>query len=317
MFALLHFRSRLLHYVTAFFYSFRYSLFEAVFPGVGRDPGRILSVKAGAAVMLVAGELPETFHGKKAKGICTDDIGNLGHGMVAGDQVVPRVDVSPIIAGMEKRRGGDPHVNFLCSCGPEERDDTAAGGTADDRVVDQDDAFAFDDRVYSRKLDVHLTGAITWRDEGSSDVFVFDKANLVGNPGGTAVAEGCVQTGIRDADHEIRRYRVCLGQNLAGFHASGMYRSTVDHGVRAGKIDVFKNAELLTGCMAVLPAGGDAVLRKNQDLTWLDIPHKPGTDSGERTAFGRHDIYAVRGYSVAEWAETVRVSGAEKLLRGH
>ena len=65
-------------------------------------------------------------------------------------------------------------MDFLRAGLPHELDETCAGGSTYDRVIDQDDTLALDFRADRVQLDLDeiLTLRLSWCDEGSSDVLV-------------------------------------------------------------------------------------------------------------------------------------------------
>ena len=61
----------------------------------------------------------------------TDDLRDFRHRVVAGDQVFLGIDIRAVIAGMEEGRGGNPHMDFPGARLPQQGDNPAAGGSAD------------------------------------------------------------------------------------------------------------------------------------------------------------------------------------------
>ena len=103
--------------------------------------------------------------------------------MVRGDEVIGRVDVRAVIAGMEKRRCGDAQVDLLRARLADEVGDALARRAAYDGVVDEHDPFAVDGFGDGIELDAHLVDAVflPGRDEGAADVLVLDEPDAVGD----------------------------------------------------------------------------------------------------------------------------------------
>ena len=103
--------------------------------------------------------------------------------MVRGDEVIGRVDIRAVIAGMEERRCGDAQVNFLRSRLADEVCDALARRAAHDGVVDEYNPFPVDGFGDGVELDAHLVDAVflPGRDEGAADVLVLDEPDAVGD----------------------------------------------------------------------------------------------------------------------------------------
>ena len=192
-------------------------LFKSVFRPVGRHGGRVFSAEAGGAEAVVrSGEQRRLFQRQIAQTVHADDLRDLLHRMMAGDQVFLRIDIRSVIAGVQERRRGDAHMDLLCPGFPQQADDPPAGRTPDDGIVDQHNTLVPDHILNGGQLDLHLVQPVIRRDERPADVFVLDQPDPVGNAGSAAVPQGCVQPGIRHADHQIRLRRVCFGQAFPG-----------------------------------------------------------------------------------------------------
>ena len=113
------------------------------FPGLGDGDG-ILAGKAAIAEGsgAAAGQLVDAVHTEIAQGVGADEGGDLLGGVVAGDQVVPGVDVGAEVAGVQEGRSGDAHMDLLGSRLPQQPDDPFRGGATDNGVVDHDHPLA-------------------------------------------------------------------------------------------------------------------------------------------------------------------------------
>ena len=215
--------------------AFRKTALEPVLSGVRGDRGRVLPGKARMAVPILSGQRAELFRRKVSQRIRADHLRDLRYGVVAGDQVLLRIDIGAVIAGMQKRGRRDPHMDFLRSGLPQEGDDPPAGGSADNGIVDQHHPFSADHIPDRGQFDPDLIQPVIRRDEGSSDIFVFDQADFVRNAGGTAESQRGVQAGIRNADDDIRFGRMRFGQAFPGADAGRVDGRSVQNGIRPGR----------------------------------------------------------------------------------
>ena len=69
-----------------------------------------------------------------------------------------------------------------------------ARSSPDDRVIDQNKAFTFNDFFDSGQLDSYLIQPVIRTDERPADIFVFYKTDAIRDTGFPAVAECGVQT---------------------------------------------------------------------------------------------------------------------------
>src|SRR6266545_7391380 len=110
------------------------------------------------------GQVPERIRG--------DELGDLRHGLLIRDELVPRLHVDPEVAREPYRRASDPDVDLLRAGLPQALDDLADRRAADDRVVDQDNPFVLHRRSDRVQLehDADLTVLLVRHDERSLDV---------------------------------------------------------------------------------------------------------------------------------------------------
>src|ERR1044072_2900677 len=83
--------------------------------------------------------------------------------------------------------------------------DLFRGGAAYQRIVDQDDALAFDRGAVRRMLHAHaeLAHALGRLDEGAADIMVADDAEFERHAGMLAVADRRRHAGIRHRHHDV------------------------------------------------------------------------------------------------------------------
>ena len=239
--------------------------------------------------------------------------------MVAGDQIVLTVDIGSIVAWVQEWRCGYTHVDFLRAGLPHELDETCAGGSTYDRVIDQDDTLALDfgaDRV-QLDLDEILTLRLSWCDEGSSDVLILDETDTIRDTGLPAVADRGIEAGVRNADHDVCIDRMLLCEELTGTHSGIVYRCTIDDGIRTCEIDILENAGRRLHRLAVILDGAETILVHDHDLTRLEVTHQLRTDCIECTGLtGKYDG-TVLGFTIAERTEAMRITYGDQLRRRH
>ena len=108
-----------------------------------------------------------------------------------------------------------------------------------------------------------------------------------------------------------------FGQNFTRSDPGVVDANTVDNGIRAGKIDVFKNAQLFRRRAAVGCVGMDAGLIKGENLTGQQIPLKLRAHSMKGAAFRGDNVGAVLHFSVAQRAEAMGIPHGDELGGGH
>ena len=91
--------------------------------------------------------------GQICQRIRLDILANLFETLVGGDQVflVRRIDA--VKAGRDRRWAGDAQMHFRRARGPHHPHDLTRGGSADNGIVDQDHALAFEQRA--RRIQLH------------------------------------------------------------------------------------------------------------------------------------------------------------------
>lgn len=116
---------------------------ETVFPGIFLQLHRILPVKAGPAKGQFPGHGGEIFYFHIAQRIGSDHLTDFLCGMSICQQLVVGRYVRSEIAGVQKRRGTDPHMNLSGACLLQQTNQIRDRSSPDDRVVDEDNVFPF------------------------------------------------------------------------------------------------------------------------------------------------------------------------------
>ena len=122
-----------------------------------------------------------------------------------------------------------------------------------------------------------------------------------------------IQTGIRDADHDIRVHRVSFCEKGPSFLTGKRNIAPLYDGVRPRKIDVFKDAEFLSALSAMGAVRVDPILIDGYDLARQQFPRQRGTNCVQRAGFGSEYRGAVRQLSHAKRTEAIGVSGCNQL----
>src|SRR3546814_2310323 len=92
---------------------------------------------------------------------------------------------------MLRWRAGDAHMHFGRASIAHHLHDLQAGGAADDRIVDQYDTFAVDQRLVGivLELDAEVTDLVAGLDEGAPDIVRADDAEFEGNARFLSIAD--------------------------------------------------------------------------------------------------------------------------------
>src|SRR5215467_665970 len=92
--------------------------------------------------------LLERKKGKIAEGIRAEEFADLFRRVARGDQLFAGGRVHAVVAGGDCRRATDAHMNFARASVADHADNLAAGGAADDGIVHENDALAFDEAAH-------------------------------------------------------------------------------------------------------------------------------------------------------------------------
>src|SRR4051794_9386390 len=145
---------------------------------------------------------------------------------------------------MDDRRRGEPEMDFAGAGVAHHADDLFRGGAAHQRIVDQDDALAFDRGAVGRMLhaDAEFAHALGRLNEGAADIVVSDDAEFERHAGMLGVADRGRYAGIRYRHHDID-FDAALARKLpAKSLADFIDRAAADDGVRPREVDVFEDA---------------------------------------------------------------------------
>ena len=146
---------------------------------------------------------------------------HLGDVHLRGEQLGALGRVDAVEAAVPGRRAGDPHMDLAGAGLAHHLHDLEAGRAADDRIVDQDDALALDQRAVGivLELDAEVADLVARLDEGAADIMRADDAELERDAAllGVADRRGHARIGHRHdiigldraLDRQLRRRSAC------------------------------------------------------------------------------------------------------------
>ena len=186
-------------------------------------------------------------------------------------------------------------MHFACPGLPQQPDDPGRGGSSHDRVINHNHPLPFHRTGNRIQLDPYsvFPSFLIGGNEGSAHILVFDESDFIGNSGLFGISDGRIQPGIGHTDHNVRIHRGILGQEFSGPYPCLVDRDTVDHRIRTGKINIFKNTKAFLRPIAMAPDRADALLAENNDFTGLHIPDKGCAHRIQCTALRRNHIGSV------------------------
>ena len=257
--------------------------------------------------------------GKIAERVRADYLRYLIDRVVAGDQVLPRVNVGAVIARVDEGRGRDTHMHLFRARLADQIHYMPAGRAADNRVVDENHALSLYRALDRVQLYAHLVLPLrlTGGNEGSAYVLVLDETDAVGDARRPRIAERRVETRIRHADDDIRVDRMLLCEELSRPEMRLLNRHAVDHRIRTREIDILEQTQRVRLLPAVRAYRAHPLGAEHHYLARLDIADKLRADRRQRATLGRHDIAPVRADSVTQRSHPARVAQRYQLHRRH
>ena len=101
--------------------------------------------------------------------------------MLAGDQMLPGINIRSVIAGVHKWRRRYPYVYLNRPGIPEQPDNTSDGIASDNGIIHEDNAFPSDTFLHSGKLDPDTVKSriLSRRNERSANILVFDQTDSI------------------------------------------------------------------------------------------------------------------------------------------
>ena len=151
-------------------------------------------------------------------------------------------------------------------------DNFAAGGAANDGVVDEDDALAFEQIVHRVELeaDAEVADALLGLDKCAADVVVADEAEAEGHAGFFRVAERGGHAGVGHGHDDIGGHAGLARELAAHLVARLLHPAAEDARVGAREVDVLEDAARLRNAGGVL-AAGDAVFGDHDQFAGKNV----------------------------------------------
>src|SRR5207253_786103 len=152
-----------------------------------------------------------------AQRIRAEEFANLFRSIRRGNQFFARGCVHAVVAGGNRRRATDTHVDFFRANFADHADDFAAGGAANDGIIDKYHALAFDQAADGIEFELHpeITDGLRRLDEGTSNVVIADQAHAEGDFGFEGIADSRWHAGVRHRDDDVGVDRMFLGQEAS------------------------------------------------------------------------------------------------------
>src|SRR5580658_3505510 len=127
-----------------------------------------------------------------AERIGAEKFANLLDGIVRGDQLFAARRIDTVVAGRNRRRAADAHVNFGGTGFADHAHDLTAGRAADDRIVHQDHTLAFEHAAHGIQLELHakVADGLLGLDEGAADIVVADQSQAKRNSRFRGIPDG-------------------------------------------------------------------------------------------------------------------------------
>src|SRR5271168_4050031 len=154
--------------------------------------------------------------------IRAEKLANLLGRVRGGDEFFARRRVHAVVARRNSGRATDAHVDFAGAGFADHAHDFAAGGAADDGIVDENNTLAFDEAADGVEFQLHakIANGLRWLDKRAADVMIADQAHAERDFRFERVADGGGNAGIGDGHDDIGVDRMFLRQEAAeGFAA--------------------------------------------------------------------------------------------------
>ena len=128
---------------------------------------------------------------------------------------------------------------------------------ADDGVVDQNDALAFQQIAHRIQLEPHaeVAHALLRLDEGAAHIVIADQAEAERNPALRRISEGRRHAGVRHGHDQICRHAGFARKLAAHLVAALLHPAAVDSAVGPGKVHMLENAARLRNAASHIAAG--------------------------------------------------------------
>src|SRR5213594_3793258 len=120
----------------------------------------------------------EGVHRYVTEGIGAEEAADFFGGIGGGDELFFCGRIDAVVARGNSGWATDADVDFFGTGFADHANDFAGGGTADDGVVDENDALTFDEAAHGveLELDAEIADSLRRFDEGAADVVIADEA---------------------------------------------------------------------------------------------------------------------------------------------
>ena len=137
--------------------------------------------------------------------------------LFGGDQFAPDGKIDPVGAGITCRRAAHDHVDLPCAALPQIPDTVPAGGSPDDRILDDHDLLVGDQRLYRIEFDPdpEIPHRLARLDEGPPHIMVSDHPHFEREPTLLRIPESGIVSRIGEGHHEVRIGTVFPGKIAA------------------------------------------------------------------------------------------------------
>ena len=219
----------------------------------GGDGDAVVAAPAGGAVARLgaAHAADQAFEGEVAERVGFDEGADLLDRLLRRDELGAARGVDAVVAGPAGRRRGDAQVDLGGAGLAHHAHDLPRGRAAHDRVVDQHDPLAGDDRAH--RVQLHLDAEVADRllglDERPADVVVARHAELERQARLAAVADRRVEAAVGHRHDDVGGGRRLARQLRAQTAPDLGHRVAEDHAVGAGEVDVLEEAARRLGLL--------------------------------------------------------------------
>src|SRR6266581_6514504 len=249
----------------------------------------------------------EPLQGQVSERIRGDELGDLRHGLLIRDELVPRLHVDPEVAREPDRRASDPDVDLFRAGLPQDLDDLPDRRAADDRVVDQDDPLVLHRGADGVQLehDPDLAVLLVRHDERPLDVPVLDQPFDDRKSGDLRVALRLRAARLRYGYDDVGFDRILLRELLADLHAGVVHEPLVEDAVRPREVDPLEHA--VCGVVRMRESHRlEAVGPELDDLPRFQVPDELQPERIEHDAL-RCDHHAAVSLPDAKGPDRVRI----------
>src|SRR5580692_4973033 len=221
-----------------------------------------------------------------AERVRAEKLANFFGGIRGSDELFPCGRIHAVIAWRNRGRAADAHMDFAGARFPNHAHDFPAGRAADDGIVDENDALAFNETANRIEFQFHAKIANSLRrfDERATDVVIADQAHAERNFRFECVADGGGHTGMRNGHDNICINRMLAGEKTAEGFAAFVHAAAEYDAVRPREIDMLENA-LLQGLFRREVDGLDAGAGDAHHFAGLDFADVLRVEKIERAGF--------------------------------